>query len=205
MSHCPGEQRSQHWLGRFGGFGPVNNQEEVLFAVFETTIRKNDRLTDASFTKSLVKLDQSIARCAYTTRQAFANKVVRRGEQSGKGSFEGVSLAGVERIRELRADIRLNAETRKVRSLCVLDKVGFGELTAHATMGYSSALEIGLSKEQLGKVRKRIRLDLADVFSEISSTTTRAWPGGWSVFFRRIGYVARALRLKQRRTAQAGS
>ena len=49
MTACIKERTTQHYLGRWHGFGPVGDKEHLLIAVFEKTRRKGDKLDANSF------------------------------------------------------------------------------------------------------------------------------------------------------------
>jgi hypothetical protein len=99
--------------------------------------------------------------------------------QAEKGEFIGIALARVAEIRALGVEIRTNAAVTKVRALCVLDLVEKGDIDAHATAGYCEATEpSGIGQAYLGKVRMTIRMDLANVFSDVSPADKHHWPPG---------------------------
>jgi hypothetical protein len=45
----------------------------------------------------------------------------------------------------------------------------------HATAGYGEATERNLSQTQMAKMRAAIRLDLADLFSDIITPNEHSW------------------------------
>lgn len=185
MCDCPGEWQTQHYGGRWFGFGPVRNNERVIFAVFDSTPLDGGELTANSFDANLGKGTQSIARAALVTRATFDAEVVDRGVPT-KGRFLGIALAHVFAIRQLRADIVLPDGTHRVRAVCVLDRVDEGEFDGHATMGYSDALGARLSQKQRAIKRAEVRLDLANVFTGVESAEDHAWPNVWELRYWRL-------------------
>lgn len=95
MSDCPGERQTQHHRGRWFGFGPVRNNERVIFAVFENTPRHGAELTAKSFDTNLVSGTQSVARASLVSRATFDLQVVDTGV-SAKGPFLGIALGRIE-------------------------------------------------------------------------------------------------------------
>jgi hypothetical protein len=192
MSDCPKEKETQHFKGQWYGFGPVSDCEIVIFAVFETTIRDGSRLAQNSFrNSSLAKSAESLARASYLTRQCFDEEIVKPGS-SGKGALIGIACAKVADVRALRADFKTNTGIKKVRALCVLDRVDAGDYDGHATAGYAEVTALGVGQTQLGIERARIRLDLANVFSGIASPDHHRWPGHLEIFLKRIASIIRA-------------
>ncbi len=187
MTDCVEELTTQHFRGRWHGFGPVKDREVVIFAAFQSTNCVGGRLTADSFDNKHLKTSaQSLARRAFVTRQVFDRAIVR------DGALKGVAIANVSAIRALVADVRLNAGETSVRSLCVLDRVDAGDCDGHATAGYcEQQVALGMSQAQLSKVRARIRLDLADTFSEVHNADTRGWASGWSLRLKRALSVLR--------------
>src|SRR5271154_733143 len=121
MVDCIKELQAQHYLGPEHGFGPVRDDERILFAVFDTTEREGSILTGNSFEESHLKRDAlSLARDTYVTKMEFDTRVVAVSIEK-KGEFVGFATVEVSRVRSLRADIKLNVGVKTVRSLCVLD------------------------------------------------------------------------------------
>jgi len=194
MTDCVEEQQTRHYGGRLRGFGPVRNDERVLFAVFMQTKRNGARLVGDSFdNKYLASSSQSLTRASYVTKLLFDREVVRHGE-SEKGPLVGVACADVADIRKLRADIQISHATiKKVRAICLLDRVDVGDLDGHATMGYAEAMEQGVSQKQLGKKRVAVRMDLANIFSDVANSETLVWPRHSWVLLCQIGSIIRGL------------
>jgi hypothetical protein len=190
MIDCPGERSTQHFRGRWCGFGPVRNYESVVFAVFEGTKRAGAPLAADSFDNNhLKKQAQSLTRKTFVTKPVF-RRTIARGTQ-----LHGIAFANVSSMRALVADVKLNARDASVRSLCVLDRVEKGDCDGHATTGYcESHTSLGMSQSQLNKVRQRIRLDLADTFSDIKEITAHGWPSAFGIFRARVASIARTLR-----------
>jgi hypothetical protein len=134
MTECVEEQCTGHYRGRWHGFGPVHNHERVLLAVFETTKRDGFRLTGDSFNnKHLASSSESLVRISYVTKALFDSEIVSRALPQ-KGALVGVACAKASEIRRLHADIKVSHGIRKVRAICVLDRVDEGDLDGHATM-----------------------------------------------------------------------
>jgi hypothetical protein len=167
MLECSEEAETQHHLGTGHGFGPVLNSEYVYFAVFEFTKCDGNSLAADSFeNKQLKKGGQSVCRASHTSRGEFDEQVVREGSNP-KGKLKGVSAALVEQIRRIQSTIVLNSVSETVRSVCVLDYVLAEDYPSHATLNYGERTSEGLSESQAGKIRSRVRLDLADAFGPI--------------------------------------
>jgi hypothetical protein len=190
MTECVEEQQTKHYRGKWCGFGPVRSGEQLLFAVFEQTKYQGSRLAGDSF-KELKNTNESVVRCSYVTRSLFESRIVQPGE-AARGALVGVAVADVSRIRTLRTDIKLNATTVKVRSICVIDRVDEGDIDAHATMGFAELKE-GVSQAQIGTIRMNIRMDLAGVFSEIGPPDGQRWPWRLGVALKRAASIARVL------------
>jgi hypothetical protein len=189
MSDCVEERTSQHFRGRWHGFGPVKDGEKVIFAVFQSTNCLGNRLTAVSFNNNhLKKSAQSLARQAFVTRKTFNRTIVDGAE------LRGVATADVSALRALVADVKLNVREITVRSLCVLDRVETGDCDGHATTGYSEKhATLGLSQTQLSKVRERIRLDLANTFSEICDPSEQGWISLWEIVIGRVKSITRTI------------
>jgi hypothetical protein len=193
MVDCIEESQTQHYKANWYGFGPVRDCERVLFAVFEKTKRDGHRLIENSFdTTSLARHEQSVGRASYLTRGQFDRHVIG-GATSRKGAFVGIACADVSTLRALR--FRIETPVIHGRSLCVIDRVVAGDYDAHATIGYSkTSTPEGISQARLGRLRSRIRMDLADAFSEIIEPNGHQWPSRWQVFVRRLTYLIRVLK-----------
>jgi hypothetical protein len=186
MIECAEEQQTKHYRGKWFGFGPVRDGERVLFAVFEQTKRQGLHLAGDSF-KNLKNGNESLARSSYVTRSVFDGKIVIPGKAT-KGDLVGIAIADVSRIRALRADVILNNTTVKVRSICVIDRVDEGDADGHATMGYAE-IGRGVGQGQIGTIRLKIRMDLANEFSEIAPANSHSWPRRLEVALKRAAYV----------------
>jgi len=195
MNECREELHTQHYLGRWHGFGPVRNREHVIFAVFEKTKRDGSQLTAMSFDSTqLAKDSESLVRALYVTRSIFDSEVAEGGSLQ-KGTLVGISCADVSRIRKLRTDIRTSSGSVNVRSLCILDKVEEGDYDGHATTGYGEGTAPqGIGQTYLGKVRLTIRLDLANEFSNIENPDDSKWPAQFGIPLKRFGSIMRVLR-----------
>jgi hypothetical protein len=112
----------------------------------------------------------------------------------------GIALADVSKIREIRADVDLNSSTIKVRAICIPDRVRADDCDGHASMGYQATSALSVSPAQLGKLRKKIRYDLADVFSNVLQPDSYRWPSAWDIMAGRVRSILREL-LELARTA----
>jgi hypothetical protein len=188
MNDCADEQQTRHYRGKWFGFGPVRDSEHVLFAVFQDTSHAGSSLTEKSFTSNLTKTSESLARASFVTSSVF-NRCIARDRNA-----VGIASAHVSSIRRLRADIKLNAITKKVRAICVIDKVEPGDCEGHAAMGYvEETAGQSMSPVQIGKIRKNIRMDLAREFSAIIPTEKHQWPWGVGILARRLVSIVRVL------------
>jgi hypothetical protein len=166
MPECAEETTTQHHLGAGHGFGPVQNDEYVYFAVFDQTQRDGSLLSADSFDNKQLKKDGlSVSRASHITLAVFNDDVVRAGSNP-KGALVGISRALTGAIRSLTSRIQLNSSDVSVRSFCVLDSVQPGDYDAHATLNYGE-FPPGVSEGKIGAIRSRARMDLADVFSSI--------------------------------------
>jgi hypothetical protein len=168
MPECAEETTTQHHLGVGHGFGPVENDEFVYFAVFtQTNCDGNLESADSFDNNQLKKAGLSVSRASYITLAVFNNEVVKSGSNP-KGALVGISRALTGAIRALISQIQLNSSQASVRAFCVLDSVLPGDYDAHATLNYGEFPQ-GVSASKIGAIRSRARLDLADVFSPIES------------------------------------
>jgi hypothetical protein len=193
--NCEKELATQHYRGKWFGFGPVCGSERVMLAVFETTPRSVDgmRLVSKSFTKNLVTGTESVARSQFVSSKIFSKEVAEKGVRT-KGQLVGVACADVTQIRALRADLPLIAGgTYKAGAVCVLDLVEMGDYEAHATLGYCAFPAHISNPKTIGKLRERIRLDLATVFSPIIGFEDHNWPSSLEVGLFRIASVVRVV------------
>ncbi|MDH6261556.1 hypothetical protein [Bradyrhizobium sp. BR13661] len=171
MSECDEEQKTQHHRGPGNGFGPVQDEEIIYFAVFEQTPVDGGKLALDSFDSKSMKRDgQSVSRASFTTRAVFDQDVVKAGANP-KGEIKGVSSALVQKVRSLQSPIKLNASEVSVRSFCVLDHVLPGDYDSHATICFgertTSHGAVVLSQGQIKSIRQAARLELADAFGPI--------------------------------------
>jgi hypothetical protein len=183
------ELETQHYRGRWYGFGVVRDCEQVRLAVFERTQRNGSRLTAKSFDgKHLAGKNESVARALYITRRVFDQRVATTDVER-KGALVGVACADVSRIRSIPAEFKMNLGTVRLRAFCVLDRVEQGDFDGHATVGYTDA-PAGVAQGQLGTVRMAARLELANAFSEVRAPDSLPWPRNWTLFRRRLASIA---------------
>jgi hypothetical protein len=150
-------------------------------------IHAGSSLTEKSFTKNLINASESLARATFVARSVFDRYIVR------DRNVLGIASAHVSSIRMRRADIKLNTITKKVRAICIVDKVAPGDCEGHAAMGYGEETSAqGMSQIQIGKIRKNIRMDLANEFSAIFPTEQHQWPWRLGVLARRLVSIVRA-------------
>lgn len=188
MSECADEQLTQHYRGRWFGFGPVRDSEYVFFAVFDDMPHSSLSIAANSFSKNLKNSTESIGRGSYVTIGDFKRHIVRNK------SAIGVVRAHVSAIRMLRAEIQLNAITKRVRSVCILDRVERDDCDGHATMGYGKETAAqGMSQGQIGKKRLDICRDLAREFSNIIPIEKNRWPWTVRVLAGRIVSIIRVI------------
>ncbi|MBP1297476.1 hypothetical protein [Bradyrhizobium elkanii] len=168
------ENKTHHFRGKWFGFGPVQDSEALVFAVFATTKTNGQRLSAKSFDRQkLVKAEQSIARQSVTTRKTFKEAVVRTGEAS-KGNFIGVATASAGTIRAIFSNAWPAAAPREIRGFGVLDLVEKGDFDGHGTVGFRSEATLTKPRE-LGALREFLMFDLADKFSDIGSIDECPW------------------------------
>jgi hypothetical protein len=161
---CKDERNTQHHLGVGFGFGPVRNDENLLFAVFsgtprDTTTRK--LLKGAFETRQLVRAEVSVARRIYTQPAEFQTRVVDPAV-GRENEFVGVACVAAEVLRLMPFSMAgVNG-----RAVCVLDKVSPSDFDGHAALAYSEGQQ-SLTPKQRAAIRELIRADLADAFGEI--------------------------------------
>jgi hypothetical protein len=194
MDPCADESRTLHHRGEWFGFGPVRPSEQIIFAVFAGTNRNAaGRLSEDSFSnQKLIKTNESVARSSFITRAIF-DKKIGKNNSSGKGAVVGVAYVDVSRIHQLSAEIADNNSTYKVRAVCVIDRVEHGDCQGHAAMGYGEATTLVSDPKKMGKLRKRIRLDLANQFSDVITVEKYHWAKCFDLFGGRFDTVLRAL------------
>jgi hypothetical protein len=187
MPECVEEQTTKHYRGKWCGFGPVQNDETVLFAVFENQDRRKNTLTADSFSKNLNSTSESIARLSYVARATFRRKIVNNRR------LAGVASVIVSKIRDMRVEFEQQGVKQKVRSVCIVDRVERGDCQGHATMGYSEAIGPPMTQAYISKLRKKIRMDLAETFSQIQPEESYQWPSSIQVLQKRFLSVRRVL------------
>jgi hypothetical protein len=192
MPECAHERQTCHYRGRWYGFGPVQDNERLILAVFDQTPRSADSLTSNSF-KHLVDNSESVCRAFYVTSQVFETQVAQPGQQT-KGAFVGITVASARSIRRLRTDFTMSHRMITVQSICVTDRVEPGDYDGHATMGFSEPIE-ALGQTLKGKKRLAIRMDLAKEFSRIHEIQDHHWPGHLKVLRFRLASVLREAKL----------
>ncbi len=181
MTVCDCEKRTQHHEGKWSGFGPVRNAERIAFAVFTSTKRNGTRLTAKSFTRgNLADTSQSITRLAHTTRHIF-DQFVRLPRENAGDALVGIAWVRTKNLRELVAEIKTNHIVERVRSICVADKVDAGEYDGHATLGYAEKTSDGRSVKQIGVIRAKIDMDLANAFSDIVLVDSISWSSNLAI------------------------
>jgi hypothetical protein len=195
MPPCPKENESQHYR-QWRGFGPVKDDECLVFVVFETTPRdiSEGKLIQNSFdNNNLKKGILSFARSGYITTSEFERRIIAPA-LSKKGKFVGVAWVSVLVLRSLLCEFTLNdASTARVRGLCILDLVEKGDVDGHATAGYCQDVPSGVGQEQLGRRRAKLRLNMAASFSTIASIDSLEWPSLMRVLVERISYLLRRM------------
>ena len=193
MTDCIRESTTQHHCGFLRGFGPVADDETVVFAVFENTAHDpvDKAVLDGAFDRQqLHKGEHSIARLPYTTRHVFLNRVVKSGVPS-KGALIGLVRAQVDVIRDLRFE-RPDRKGTLERAVCVIDSVEKDNFDGHAVLQYAEAVG-GLSEGSKAKVRKKINLELATIFGEIVTLQDLHWPDWWTVMQRHMWTIGNAI------------
>jgi hypothetical protein len=167
-SDCAQEALTQHHLGVGHGHGPVQSDEVVLFAVFETTERQGNRLIQTAFPrKQLNRGEVSLARLAYTTRAVFDQRVIHALEAI-LGKFVGVARAEVSDLRALNFEVPGTTPLITGRAVCVLDKVSSADYDGHAALKYAESQD-ALTEKQKRTTRQLIGADLAEAFGDILS------------------------------------
>jgi hypothetical protein len=165
-SACPEEGETQHHLGAGHGYGPVRDEEGVLFAVFSANTRTGDHLTGDLFSNNQLKNGElSVARRSYTTAAEFHRRVVAPAEASN-GSFMGVARAWVGDLRKVVIKVDPLRPESTVRAICVIDRVSELDYDGHAALKYAD-LPGPIAPGRLGALRSIIREDLASRFEEI--------------------------------------
>jgi hypothetical protein len=194
MGDCKEEETTQHHRGRWFGFGVVGDNEHVLFAVFDQTKRDGSKIQGNSFdTNALKNQSQSVARQAYTRRGTFDREVAVPGAKQ-KGPLVGVARAKVEEIRSLVTTLENEGHSQLIREFCVTDSVLPGDYSSHAAIGHCELPQMQLSGNYIGKLRFRMRMDLANVFSEIVETNGVIWASLFDVSLGRMTSVLRSFR-----------
>lgn len=190
MVACPEEQSTQHYRGKWHGFGPVADSELVVFAIFGSAVHLGDALNSDRFeSRRIARGEHSLARAAFTTNSTFSREVASK---NGKQPFVGVSFARVSELRNLRADIdRGHGDTFSARSVCITDSVEVGDFDGHAAMAFSDETTMGISQGRIGALRVRIIHDLCDTFSNVEGSAS--WATDLQYFRRRLLSLLKAL------------
>jgi hypothetical protein len=187
------EDRTHHFRGKWFGFGPVQDDEFLVFAVFETTMRSGRRLSARSFDrKKLINAELSIARQALVTKTKFDVAVARRGEAM-KGKFVGLATANAGTIRGIFSEDWPKAAPRKIFGFGILDLVEPGDFDGHGTLGFLVEATVPKTRE-LGALREFLMFDLADKFSDIRPIEECEWGSPASIGIARFATVWRALK-----------
>jgi len=185
------EQKTHHFRGKWFGFGPISNDEFLVFAIFEKTKRNGQRLSIGSFErKKLVDATQSIARQTFVTRATFRREVAERGEAS-KGKFIGISTIRVENVREIISEAWPLSSPRLIRGFGALDLVEEGDFDGHGTIGFLAEAVVPKARE-LGPLREFLIADLAEKFSEIMPLREGHWGSILSIATGRISTIWRS-------------
>lgn len=130
------QKKTQHFRGKWFGFGPIKDHEVIAFAVFEKTDRNGKRLTLKSFDrKKLAKTEQSVSRQALVTKSRFEANVARKGEAT-KGNFVGLAVVNAGAVRSIFCDQWPSAARKTIFGFGVLDLVEPGDFDAHGTIGF---------------------------------------------------------------------
>jgi len=80
-----------------------------------------------------------------------------------------------------------------VREFCVIDSVEPGDYSGHAAVGYCELPPRQINPIYLGKVRKRMRMDLANVFSDIIDINSIVWANVCDIARGRFASIVRSL------------
>ncbi len=187
------QEQTHHYRGRFFGFGPIADSENLVLAVFEQTKRDGERLSLASFDrKQLVKVNQSIARQQFTRQSVFQAKVVDRGEAT-KGKFIGVAMISAEKLRSIYCDQFPGAKPKKTFGFGALDKVESGDFDSHGAFGFLEEAVVPRPRE-VAALRELLILDLASRFSTIFPIGDIVWGSRFSFVVGRAKAFCRACR-----------
>ena len=161
-TECAAEKETQHHLGAAHGYGPVQSEEHVIFAVFEETPREGNRLRPTAFPARQLRRDEfSLARLDHLTRRDFEQRVVAPLSEE-HGPLVGIARAQVGALR----DLHYLFEDKLSRAVCVTDTVTAEDHDSHAALGYSESQEV-LSDKQKQKIRATIHADLTDTFGDL--------------------------------------
>lgn len=166
---CPDEQETQHYLGTGNGFGPVQDSETIVLALF----RAGGAELGGSVTQEFLPANQlkrgelSVARIGHTPKSALQRRVVAAAEPR-VGPFVGVSCAEVERVRAVVIRIDPDRPGSETRGICVIDRVTAVDHDGHAALKYAD-LPNTIGQTRLGRIRSIIREDLARAFGPIIS------------------------------------
>ncbi len=186
------EDTTQHFRGKWFGFGPIQDDEIIAFAVFEKTDTNGQRLSIKSFDrKKLANAEQSIARQALVTKTGFDVQVARKGESS-KGKFLGLAVVTAAAVRSIFCEDWPLAAPKKIFGFGMLDLVEQGDFDAHGTIGFLTEATVPKTRE-VGALREFLMFDLADKFSEIRSINDCEWGSLIHIGAARIATIYRAL------------
>ncbi len=168
VGDCEEEKSTRHYLGE--GFGPVQDGEWLLYAVFEKTPfdAATQKVTKKAFkTSQLTRTEVSVARQSYTPREQFEACVVQPAEKT-EGFLRGIARASVLTIRQIPFSVPQPKPNPPIggRGICVVDKVTSYDFDGHAALGYSEAQD-RLTDPQKAKIREFIKADLVNAFEEI--------------------------------------
>jgi hypothetical protein len=187
-----GEQaKTHHYKGKWRGFGPIGDEEIVLFAVFRSTPVNGNRLVAKSFErKKLISADQSISRQYFVRRSVFAREVAENGQRS-KGQFVGVATVKAKEVRAISATKWPSADPRRICGFGLLDKVEDGDFDGHGTIGFLQDSKIPDTRE-LGAMREFLIFDLANRFSDIVTMDDALWSNLGKIAVGRVVSICRA-------------
>jgi hypothetical protein len=173
MEGCSCEQRTHHHRGKWYGFGPVDNAEIVVFAVFERSKLDGNLITSDTFDNNdLHRANHSLARPTCCTSAEFRSRVILPGV-ARNGALVGLARAQASAIRTLAMADITDSGIQK-RAACVLDRVDDGDIEGHAVLAYGEWTN-RLGQKKKGVVRAQIRLQLAEVFGEIVAVQDVPW------------------------------
>jgi hypothetical protein len=160
-----------HHLGAGAGPGPLLAAELLIFAVFSAQVRVGARLTNKDFpTKSLKRGDLSLARHAHTSWATFRDNVLTPGQRLLP--IQGLAISEAGMLRGLIAELDSVVPPKRLRSVCVLDKVEAGDHDGHAALKYCSEEAALNERTERPVVRAQIQAELAATFSEVRAVSS---------------------------------